>query len=92
MFFAMSMANLTIGSVNCRGLASDEIKRRDIFHKYKQLYDITFLIDTHCSKEKKKSNGKPNGGTVPSLHIRTNINQGQKVTNKNLLSLDMSEC
>ena len=25
-FFAMSMANLTIGSVNCRGLASDEIK------------------------------------------------------------------
>ena len=54
-FFAMSMANLTIGSVNCWGLASDEIKRRDIFHKYKQLYDITFLIDTHCSKEKRKT-------------------------------------
>ena len=50
----MSMANLTIGSVNCRGLASDEIKRRDIFHKCKQLYEITFLIDTHCSKEKEK--------------------------------------
>jgi hypothetical protein len=54
MFFAMSMANLTIGSVNCRGLAFDEIKRRDIFHKCKQLYDITFLIDTHYLKEKEK--------------------------------------
>jgi hypothetical protein len=52
-FFAMSMANLTIGSVNYWGLASDEIKRRDIFHKCKQLYDITFLIDTR-SKEKEK--------------------------------------
>ena len=50
----MSMANLIIGSVNCKGLASDEIKRRNIFHKCKQLYDITFLIDTHCSKEKEK--------------------------------------
>jgi hypothetical protein len=68
MFFAMSMANLTIGSVNCRGLASDEIKRRDIFHKCKQLYDITFLIDTHCAKEKEK-HGKPNVGTVPSLPL-----------------------
>ena len=46
----------------------------------------------HIVHKKKKSNGKPNGGTVPSLHIRTNINQGQKVTNTNLLSLDMSEC
>ena len=55
------MANLTIGSVNCRGLASNEIKRRDIFHKFKQLCDITLdnmkqpaaiLIDAHCSKEK----------------------------------------
>jgi hypothetical protein len=33
---------------------TDEIKRRDMFHKCKQLYDITFLIDTHCSKEKEK--------------------------------------
>ena len=57
----MSMANLTVGSVNCRGLASDEIKRRDIFHKCKQLYDITFLIDTHCSKEKEKQ-WKPEWG------------------------------
>jgi len=53
-FFAMSMANLTIGSVNCRGLASDKIKRRDNFHKCRQLYDITFLIDTHCSNEREK--------------------------------------
>jgi hypothetical protein len=45
---------LRIGSVNCRGLAFDEIKRRDIFHKCKKLYDITFLIDTHCLKEKEK--------------------------------------
>ena len=48
------MANLTIGPVNCRGLVSDKINRRDIFHKCKQHYDITFLIDTHCSKEKGK--------------------------------------
>ena len=34
-YFSMSMANLTFSSVNCRGLASDEIKRRGIFHKCK---------------------------------------------------------
>jgi hypothetical protein len=34
--------------------SSDEIKRRNIFHKCNQLYDITFLIDTHYLKEKEK--------------------------------------
>ena len=45
------MSSITIGSLNCRGL-SDDIKRRDFFHRYRKLYDILILIDTHCTKEK----------------------------------------
>ena len=45
------MGDIKIGSVNCRGLSSDKIKRRDIFLNCRNNYDITFLIDTHCTKE-----------------------------------------
>jgi exonuclease III len=45
------MALLKIGSINCRGLSSDKIKRRDIFLKCRQNYDISFLIDTHSKNE-----------------------------------------
>ena len=38
-----AMALLKIGSINCRGLSSDKIKRRDIFLKCRQNYDISFL-------------------------------------------------
>ena len=40
-----------IGSINCWGLASDKIKRQDIFLKCRQKFDITLLVDTHCKKE-----------------------------------------
>ena len=46
-----AMALLKIGSINCRGLSSDNIKRRDIFLKCRQNYDISFLIDTHSKNE-----------------------------------------
>ena len=46
-----AMALLKIGSINCRGLSSDKIKRRDIFLKCRQNYDISFLIDTHSKNE-----------------------------------------
>ena len=45
------MGNLKIGCMNCRGLSSDKIKRRDIFLKCRENYDISLLIDTHCKKE-----------------------------------------
>ena len=46
-----AMALLKIGSmINCRGLSSDKIKRRDIFLKCRQNY-ISFLIDTHSKNE-----------------------------------------
>ena len=45
------MTSVTIGSLNCRGLV-DEKKRRDFFVRCRDKYDITFLTDTHCSKEK----------------------------------------
>jgi hypothetical protein len=45
------MVNIKIGSINCRGLASDKIKRQDIFLKCRQNYDITLLVDTYCKKE-----------------------------------------
>ena len=46
-----AMALLKIGSINCRGLSSDKIKRRDIFLKCRQKYDISFLIDTDSKNE-----------------------------------------
>jgi hypothetical protein len=45
------MVIIKIGSINCLGLASDKIKRQDIFLKCRQNYDITLLVDTHCKKE-----------------------------------------
>ena len=44
------MNSIKIGSMNCRGLSSDQVKRRDIFLKCRTQYDITFLIDTHTDK------------------------------------------
>ena len=44
---SQNMVNLRIGSQNCRGLASNQVKRRDLFNLYREKYDITFLIDTH---------------------------------------------
>jgi hypothetical protein len=44
------MALLKIGSmINCRGLSSDKIKRRDIFLKCRKYYDVSFLFDTISS-------------------------------------------
>ena len=48
------MSDLKIGSLNCRGLASDRIKRRDIFLYCRQNFDITFLVDTHCTEKVEK--------------------------------------
>ncbi len=45
------MVKVTIGSLNCRGLSSDKIKRQDIFQKCRQNYDIALLVDTHCKKD-----------------------------------------
>ena len=46
-----AMALLKIGSINCRGLSSDKIKRRDIFLKCRQNYDVSFLFDSHSKNE-----------------------------------------
>ena len=51
----MTMADLKKGSLNCRGISSDKIKRRDIFHFCRQNYDLIFLIDTHRTEKVEKS-------------------------------------
>ena len=43
-----------IASLNCRGLASDKIKRRDFFNICRSKYDISILVDTHCDKNVEK--------------------------------------
>ena len=48
------MVNVKIGCLNCRGLASDHVKRRDIFERCRRKYDITLLVDTHSSTEVEK--------------------------------------
>ena len=50
-FQFMTMADLKKGSLNCRGISSDKIKRRDIFHYCRQNYDLIFLIDTHSTEK-----------------------------------------
>ena len=45
------MASLTIGSLYCRGY---DVKRRDIFNRYRKKFDIFILVDTNCAKEKEK--------------------------------------
>ena len=46
-----AMALLKIGSINCRGLSSDKIKRRDICLKCRKNCDVSFLFDTHSYNE-----------------------------------------
>ena len=45
------MDKLKIGSLYCRGLHSDHVKRRDLFLKCREMYDISILVDTHSTKE-----------------------------------------
>ena len=45
------MGDLKIGSLNCRGLFSDQGKRRNIFLRCRDMYDISILVDTHSTKE-----------------------------------------
>jgi exonuclease III len=43
---------IKIGSLNCRGLSTDKIKRRTIFERFKKKrYDICVLLETHSTKE-----------------------------------------
>ena len=44
------MSDLKIGSFNCRGIASDAVKRRDIFNWIRQKnLDICVLLETHST-------------------------------------------
>ncbi len=58
--------NISIGCMNCRGLG-DKYKRIDIFNFMKaKCFDITVLIDTHCS-EKDESKWKNEWGEKDAL-------------------------
>ena len=45
------MGDLKIGGLNCRGLFSDPVKRRDIFLRCRDMYSISILVDTHSTTE-----------------------------------------
>jgi hypothetical protein len=45
---------IVIGSLNCRGFIADSVKRCDIFTKYKDLYEVTVLVNTHGIIENEK--------------------------------------
>jgi hypothetical protein len=58
-----AMALLKTGSINCRGLSSDKIKRRDIFLKCRQ--NMMFLFYLICIvKMKLNHTGDQNGVTI----------------------------
>ena len=46
-----STSDISIGSFNCRGLASDPVKRRSIFNHMRDKYDISILLETHSIRE-----------------------------------------
>ena len=43
----IAMSSIVIGSLNCRGFIADSVKRCDIFTKYKDLYEVTVLVNIH---------------------------------------------
>ena len=58
------MNSIKIGSINCRGLASDSVKRRDVFLRCRTKYDISLLIDTHSDKQTEPLWKNERGGDV----------------------------
>jgi hypothetical protein len=50
----IAMSSIVIGSLNCRGFIADSVKRCDIFTKYKDLYEVTVLVNTHGIIENEK--------------------------------------
>ena len=84
------MCSLTLGSVNCRGLSSDQVRRRDIFSKCRDNYDITFLIDTHSSPELEKYWRNEWGYEARCSSFSTN-SRGVAILFKNTFEFDIKE-
>ena len=82
------MGSLRIGSVNCRGLSSDKIKRRDIFNKCRNNYDITFLIDTHSDKSVENV-WKTEWGYEAYFNSRTSNSRGVAILFSNSFVFDV---
>ena len=59
-----AMALLKIGSINCRGLSSDKIKRRDIFLKCRHFSMMFIFYLIHIVKMKLNHTGDQNGVTI----------------------------
>ena len=76
------MNSIKIGSMNCRGLSSDQVKRRDIFLKCRTQYDITFLIDTHTDKNKEHL-WKTEWGGEAKFSLHTSNSRGVAILFKN---------
>ena len=45
---------LSIGSFNCRGIFSDSVKRRGVFNRMREKFDICILLETHANKDVEK--------------------------------------
>ena len=82
------MEELKIGSLNCRGLFSDPIKRRDIFLKCREMYDISILVDTHSTKEVEDI-WQSEWGFTAVFSSGTSISRGVAVLFKNSFSFEI---
>ena len=49
-----SKKHISIGSLNCRGLYSDTVKRRSVMNYLRDKFDISILVETHSIKAVEK--------------------------------------
>ena len=66
----MITGEIKIGSLNCRGLSCDNIKRRDVFHYCRQNYDLIFSIDTHNTEKVEEAGLSSGDKLLNSVHIK----------------------
>ena len=79
----MITGEIKIGSLNCRGLSSDKIKRRDFFHYCRQNYDLIFLIDTDQGTEKVEKSWAAEWGYVVKISSYESKSRGVAILFRN---------
>ena len=82
------MGDLKIGGLNCRGLFSDPVKRRDIFLRCRDMYDISILVDTHSTTEVEHI-WQSEWGFKAMFSSGTSASRGIAVLFKNSFSFDI---
>ena len=85
------MTVLKIGSLNCRGLYSDPLKRRDVFLRCREKYDICILVDTHSTKQIENA-WKSEWGYTAIFSSNNSSSRGVAILFKNSFTFCIEKC